>query len=161
MVYFKITTWLWVWIFKKSSSQEIHLSVSAVLSAGYTLSFASPLSSCVPPFCPITSDVSRHAHCELCPSPEHGKAGQMVAREVARADQCASVCVCVCIQYLKATLHRWTMAVPAHTGPWVVAPSRDPIIPVPLRGCDLETRADCDNSLAERQGGHLVCVATS
>lgn len=28
-------------------------------------------------------------------------------------------------------------------------------------GCDLETEADCDNSLAERRGGHLVSVATS
>ncbi|CAK6971094.1 unnamed protein product [Scomber scombrus] len=28
-------------------------------------------------------------------------------------------------------------------------------------GCDLETAADCDNSLDERRGGHLVSVATS
>lgn len=28
-------------------------------------------------------------------------------------------------------------------------------------GCDLETGTDCDNSLAERRGGHLVSVATS
>lgn len=50
------------------------------------------------------------------PKPEHGKAGQMVAREVARADQWACVCACVCVQYLKATLHCWTIAWSAHTG---------------------------------------------
>lgn len=58
----------------------------------------------------------------------------MVAREVARADQWACVCdsVCVCsVSQSHASLSDNGIAGP-HRG-WVVAPSRDPIMPVPLR----------------------------
>lgn len=86
----------------------------------------------------------------------------MVAREVARADRSVSVCgcVCVCVRYLKATLRGRTMASPAHTGQGCGAKPR-PNNAGAAEGCDLETEADCDNSLAERRGGHLVSVATS
>lgn len=49
------------WLFGQDILKLVFFSLSLSLSVGYTLSFVSPLSSCTPPFCPINSEVSRHA----------------------------------------------------------------------------------------------------
>lgn len=92
------------------------------------------------------------------PKPEHGKAGQMVAREVARAVQWARVCVCSVSQSHASPLDNGS------AGPhWALGCGTKPRAnnAGAAEGCDLETRADCDNSLAEWRGGRLVSVATS
>lgn len=108
-----------VHLFPSTLSSLLLSSVSPLLHlcVGYTLLFVSPLSSCAPPFCPINSDVSRHAHCQLCPNPSMAKQDRwLLGRLPGRISGPVCVRLCVSVQYLKATLHRRTMASPAHTG---------------------------------------------
>lgn len=97
------------------------------------------------------------------PEPSTAKARQMVAREVARAGQsvCTRVCagVCACgISKPHFTVGQWHRRPTLERG---CGAKPRPNNAGAAEGCDLETEADCDNSLAERRGGHLVSVATS
>lgn len=126
----------------------------------YTLSFVSPLSLSAPPFCRIKSDVSRHARRSLCPSPSMAKRDRwLLGRLPGRIS--GPVCVYMCVLSIskpRFSVRQWHRR--PTLGPGCGTKPR-PNNAGAAEGCDLETGADCDNSLAERRGGHLVSVATS
>lgn len=128
------------------------------ISSSFSLSFASPLSSFAFLFCPINSDLSKHARCKLCPSPSMAKQDRwLLGRLPGRIS--GPLCVCVLdISKPRFNVAQWhrrpTLGLVCGTKP-------RPNNAGAAEGCDLEMEADCDNSLAERRGGHLVSVAMS
>lgn len=83
------------------SSQTFRTSVgdeaNLFISSSFTLSFASPLSSFASLFCPINSNLSKHARSKLCPSPSMAKQDRWL---LGRLPGRISGPLYVCVQYL-------------------------------------------------------------